>query len=227
MVDSDPHFTRKPPTLTQAGLEVLEIHDELALLSIGAEPARVHLLRKPPLPSKASNDDVPSRPTPHQPTTHKTTGAVRSMATPTTRSPLLPLLLLLLLASIVSSDAFFSRALNAARTCLRSRRRAAGLVTAGGQPFKAEKALAPDFCLAILGDLHLDRNDMGLHNEGRQHVVDNMAKLKSGLSSPKSQARLVSLGDLGAYGDAGTTTCFEHAKEYLEGYGLPFNLVTG
>lgn len=140
--------------------------------------------------------------------------------------PMLSLLLLLLLAFVTiptSSHAFFSHTLKAAKTRLRSR----GLVLAGGQPFKAEEGLVPDFCLAVLGDLHLDRNDMALHNEGRQHIMDNMAKLKSKLSSPKSQARLVSLGDLGAYGDAGTTTCFEHAKAYLEGYHLPFNLVTG
>lgn len=141
------------------------------------------------------------------------------------RPPVLSLLLLLLLAIATiptSSHAFFSRALNTAKTRLRSR----GVVKGGGQPFKAEKGLAPDFCLAVLGDLHLDRKDMALHNEGRQHIIDQMATLKSKLS-PKSQARLVSLGDLGAYGDAGTTTCFEHAKAYLEGYGLPFNLVTG
>jgi len=158
------------------------------------------------------------------PSTH--TPTAYSMARP----PVLSLLLLVLLAIATiptSSHAFFSRALNAAKTRLRSRRRAAGLVTAGGQPFKAEKGLPPDFCLAVLGDLHLDRKDMALHNEGRQHIIDNIATLKSKLSSPKSQARLVSLGDLGAYGDAGTTTCFEHAKAYLEGYGLPFNLVTG
>lgn len=139
---------------------------------------------------------------------------------------MLSLLLFLLLAIVtipISSHAFFSHALKAAKTRLRSR----GLVLSGGQPFKAEEGLVPDFCLAILGDLHLDRYDMALHNEGRQHIIDNMAVLKNKLSSPKSQARLVSLGDLGAYGDAGTTTCFEHAKAYLEGYHLPYNLVTG
>ncbi len=37
----------------------------------------------------------------------------------------------------------------------------------------------------------------------------------------------MSLGDLGAYGEAGTTASFELAKEYLDGFGLGYNLVTG
>lgn len=41
------------------------------------------------------------------------------------------------------------------------------------------------------------------------------------------QRRLVSLGDLGAYGEAGTTASFELAKDYLDGFGLGYNLVTG
>jgi 3',5'-cyclic AMP phosphodiesterase CpdA len=43
----------------------------------------------------------------------------------------------------------------------------------------------------------------------------------------RRQRRVVSLGDLGAYGEAGTTASFELAKEYLDGFGLPYNLVTG
>lgn len=37
----------------------------------------------------------------------------------------------------------------------------------------------------------------------------------------------MSLGDLGAYGEAGTTASFELAKEYLDGFNLNYNLVTG
>lgn len=35
------------------------------------------------------------------------------------------------------------------------------------------------------------------------------------------------MGDLGAYGEAGTTASFDLAKGYLDGFGLGFNLVTG
>lgn len=76
-------------------------------------------------------------------------------------------------------------------------------------------------------DLHLDRNDMELHEIGRQHVIDCMAKIGQTLSSPTAQRRLVSLGDLGAYGEAGTTASFELAKAYLDGFALDYNLVTG
>ena len=47
------------------------------------------------------------------------------------------------------------------------------------------------------------------------------------------QCHVVSLGDLGRKndrhepGDAGTTKCFESAKGYLDGFGIPYDLVTG
>ena len=46
-------------------------------------------------------------------------------------------------------------------------------------------------------------------------------------TAPTYQRRVVSLGDLGAYGEAGTTASFELAKDYLDGFGLGYNLVTG
>lgn len=46
-------------------------------------------------------------------------------------------------------------------------------------------------------------------------------------TTPTYQRRVVSLGDLGAYGEAGTTASFELAKDYLDGFGLGYNLVTG
>lgn len=48
--------------------------------------------------------------------------------------------------------------------------------------------LASDFCLTVLGDLHLDRKDMELHEEGRQHVIDRMAEIGATLS-PTAQVR--------------------------------------
>jgi hypothetical protein len=38
---------------------------------------------------------------------------------------------------------------------------------------------------------------------------------------------LVSLGDLGAYGSAGTKECFSVAKAYLDGFDVPYELITG
>ncbi len=130
--------------------------------------------------------------------------------------------LLLLVLISPSSVAFFHA--GGGHTRLRARE---ALVRAGAAASKGGEVPPSDFCLAVLGDLHLDRDDMHGHEVGRQQIVDNMAQVKATLSSPNSQARLVSLGDLGAYGDAGTTACFAHAKAYLDGYGLPYNLVTG
>lgn len=78
-----------------------------------------------------------------------------------------------------------------------------------------------DFCIAVLGDLHLDPADMALHEEGRAHIVDLLDK------ETAAQKHVVSLGDLGAYGIAGTTEVFELSKKYLRGFGQSFDLVTG
>jgi hypothetical protein len=76
-----------------------------------------------------------------------------------------------------------------------------------------------EFSIGILGDLHLDEADMALHNIGR----DQMAKILEGAVNP----HLVSLGDLGAYGSAGTTKSFDSSKEYLGSFGADFDIVTG
>jgi hypothetical protein len=76
-----------------------------------------------------------------------------------------------------------------------------------------------EFSIGVLGDLHLDEGDMALHNIGR----DQMAKFLEGAVNP----HLVSLGDLGAYGAAGTTKSFEFSKEYLGSFGADFDIITG
>ena len=76
-----------------------------------------------------------------------------------------------------------------------------------------------EFSIGVLGDLHLDEGDMALHNIGR----DQMAKFLEGAVNP----HLVSLGDLGAYGSAGTTKSFEFSKEYLGSFGADFDIITG
>mmetsp|Transcript_53029 Transcript_53029/g.120929 ORF Transcript_53029/g.120929 Transcript_53029/m.120929 type:complete len:484 (+) Transcript_53029:2-1453(+) len=78
-----------------------------------------------------------------------------------------------------------------------------------------------EFCVAVLGDLHLDPTDMGLHEEGRAQIKALLDK------EVTAQRHVVSLGDLGAYGIAGTTPVFELSKKYLRGFGQSFDLVTG
>jgi len=78
---------------------------------------------------------------------------------------------------------------------------------------------ADDFSLAVLGDLHLDPSDMDCHISGRDHIKR--------LLYLERNSWVVSLGDLGAYGSAGTTENFKFSKEYLDGFGIPFELVTG
>jgi hypothetical protein len=86
-----------------------------------------------------------------------------------------------------------------------------------------------DFVVAVLGDLHLDPRYMEDHITGRDHFK----KILAG-SISKNQA-VVSLGDLGESKSvdetkqlfAGTSKCLNLAREYLDGYGIPFEVVGG
>lgn len=86
-----------------------------------------------------------------------------------------------------------------------------------------------EFTVAILGDLHLDPRYMQDHIEGQKHIVE---RLKVG--HPTNRA-LVSLGDLGESKSvdetsqlfSGTSACFKLAREYFDGFGVPFEVVTG
>jgi len=90
----------------------------------------------------------------------------------------------------------------------------------------------PDFTIAILGDLHLDPRYMDDHFVGRDHFLPIVLN-KDG--TPKSDACVVSLGDLGESKSvdetkqlfAGTSKCFKLAREYLDGYKVPFEVVGG
>jgi hypothetical protein len=79
---------------------------------------------------------------------------------------------------------------------------------------------SPEFNLAVLGDLHLDPADMKLHEEGRDHI-------KHLIPAQNANRHMVSLGDLGAYGSAGTSQNFHHTKEYLDSFGIDYDVVTG
>ena len=86
-----------------------------------------------------------------------------------------------------------------------------------------------EYTVAILGDLHLDPRFMDDHIEGRKHFLENVFK------GGKNEC-VVSLGDLGeskavwegsAELFAGTTKCFELSRDYLDGFGVPFEVVGG
>jgi hypothetical protein len=87
-----------------------------------------------------------------------------------------------------------------------------------------------EYTIAILGDLHFDPRFMDDHIEGREHF---RGILEDGA---KPQSAVVSLGDLGeskpVFEDtielfAGTTKCFELAREYLDGFKVPFEVIGG
>lgn len=86
---------------------------------------------------------------------------------------------------------------------------------------KTVKQLVEELQDVPVGDLSLNQLEMFLE---RKRMGDRVDLMKS---------FLVSLGDLGRKdirhepGDAGTTKSFEDAKEFLEGFQVPYNLVTG
>lgn len=89
---------------------------------------------------------------------------------------------------------------------------------------------AEDFTLAILGDLHLDPRSMEDHYTGRDHFLKNVLE-----DGTRPNSGVVSLGDLGESKDctgsgslfAGTTECFNLAREFLDGFKVPFEVIGG
>jgi Calcineurin-like phosphoesterase len=90
------------------------------------------------------------------------------------------------------------------------------------------------FIVGVLGDLHLDPRHMEDHLTGRAHFE---SILKDEKGHPRPSACLVSLGDLGESKSispetstelfSGTTACFHLAKGYLDGFGVPHEVVGG
>jgi hypothetical protein len=89
---------------------------------------------------------------------------------------------------------------------------------------------ADEYTLAILGDLHFDPRFMDDHLEGREHF----SKVLEDGNRPNSA--VVSLGDLGESKPvyqgstelfAGTTGCFNLAREYFDGFKVPFEVIGG
>lgn len=75
-------------------------------------------------------------------------------------------------------------------------------------------AQQPDtLTLAVMGDLHMDPRNMGSFISARSQLV---AALSDGEGRPLPAARVVQLGDLGAYAtQPGSVACFDHAAGFL------------
>ena len=89
------------------------------------------------------------------------------------------------------------------------------------------------FCVAVLGDLHIDPRKLEDYEEGRAHFAPILADARDrGVSTT-----LVSLGDLGESKSidpentaelfAGTTACHEMAAEFLRSFGVPYEVIGG
>ncbi|GFR41890.1 hypothetical protein Agub_g2676, partial [Astrephomene gubernaculifera] len=107
--------------------------------------------------------------------------------------------------------------------------------------------------LAVLGDLHLPPPRMQLYREAQQQLRGLLLQQQEGeqggstaaaaggneAAAPPAAAagdaaavrpvgRLVQLGDLGHGKHAsGSRSCFEFARQYLDGFGVPYSLITG
>jgi hypothetical protein len=91
------------------------------------------------------------------------------------------------------------------------------------------RAVEDEYTVAVLGDLHLDPRFMDDHISGREHILKVLEDGK------RPNSCVVSLGDLGESKSvdettqlfAGTSSCFKLARDYLEGFKVPFEVVGG
>jgi hypothetical protein len=92
-----------------------------------------------------------------------------------------------------------------------------------------------EFCVGILGDLHIDPRVMEDYETGRSQWVNILGEAKQNVGD--DNVALVSLGDLGESKSvrpeetselfAGTTECHELASDFLSGFGVPYDVVGG
>jgi hypothetical protein len=93
------------------------------------------------------------------------------------------------------------------------------------------------FLVGILGDLHIDPRKMEDYTTGREHFLNIFHDAKSNLGD--EHVAMVSLGDLGESKNcghnpdnpfelfAGTTKCHSMAAEYLNSFGVPYEVIGG
>ena len=92
---------------------------------------------------------------------------------------------------------------------------------------------ADEFCVGVLGDLHIDPRKMEDYETGRSQWVPILEGAKQG----HGNVALVSLGDLGESKSvrpeetselfAGTTDCHLLAAEFLGSFGVPYEVIGG
>ena len=108
--------------------------------------------------------------------------------------------------------------------------------TVGRAPASSSLYGTPDeFCVGILGDLHIDPRVMEDYESGREQWLNIFEDAKKNVG--EEQVSLVSLGDLGESKSvrpeetselfAGTTECHELAADFLSGFGVPYDVVGG
>lgn len=138
----------------------------------------------------------------------------------------------LFLASSVSLLCLCSESFHRNRNVLGRRKAFRTFATTDNRGPRA-KSNADAFNIVVLGDLHLNPCDMEDHFRGRDHFKE-VINDKNG--NPRPNTCVVSLGDLGESRPvhpgskeifSGTTECFELARKYLDGFGVPFEVSGG
>lgn len=94
----------------------------------------------------------------------------------------------------------------------------------GGVAWRSKEPV-PLYNFAVLGDLHLEDNQMDVFNAARSQIVSQLTTRRG---RPAPGARIFQLGDVGGYtSNPGSRACFERALHFLDGFGLPRTSVTG
>jgi hypothetical protein len=98
---------------------------------------------------------------------------------------------------------------------------------------RCDATKSADFCVGVLGDLHIDPRKMEDYYTGRSQWLPIFEEAKQ----QHGNVALVSLGDLGESKSvrpdetqelfAGTTECHEMAAEFLGSFDVPYELVGG
>jgi len=82
--------------------------------------------------------------------------------------------------------------------------------------------------VAVLGDLHLEGPPVGPGDLGFAEARAQVAAAVGTSSADGVDRAVVQIGDVGGYSaQPGSQACFDRAREYLDGFGLPYRLITG
>eukprot|EP00930_Biecheleria_cincta_P037432 TRINITY_DN25694_c0_g1_i1.p1 TRINITY_DN25694_c0_g1~~TRINITY_DN25694_c0_g1_i1.p1 ORF type:complete len:736 (-),score=134.89 TRINITY_DN25694_c0_g1_i1:285-2492(-) len=122
------------------------------------------------------------------------------------------------------------------RFCRKTARRASPFANVASLEINTKDMVhknADEFCVAILGDLHIDPRKMDDYYTGRDHIKPIIQEARQ----KDVGVALVSLGDLGESKSvrpketdelfAGTTECHELAAEFLSSFDVPYEVIGG